>query len=56
MRPPSDGDLAPLGGQARVMPFFLGSSAAFALANMVQLVRTEKYYAPDEDLRDPREK
>ncbi len=32
------------------------SNAALALANMVKLIRTGKYYAPDEQLRDPREK
>ena len=32
------------------------SNAALALANMVKLIRTGKYHAPDEDLRDPREK
>ncbi|MBM2804654.1 MAG: NADPH-dependent reductase [Deltaproteobacteria bacterium] len=32
------------------------SNAARALANMVQLIRAGKYHAPDEKLRDPREK
>ena len=32
------------------------SNAARALANMVTLIRTGKYHAPDEKLRDPREK
>ena len=32
------------------------SNAALALANMVKLIRTGKYHAPDEDLSDPREK
>ena len=32
------------------------SNAALALANMVKLMRTGKYHAPDEKLRDPREK
>lgn len=31
-------------------------NAALALANMVKLIRTGKYHAPDEKLRDPREK
>ena len=32
------------------------SNAALALANMVKLIRTGKYHAPDEKLHDPREK
>jgi len=31
-------------------------NAALALANMVKLIRTGKYRAPDEKLHDPREK
>jgi hypothetical protein len=31
-------------------------NAALALANMVKLIRTGKYHAPDQKLRDPREK
>ncbi len=31
-------------------------NAALALANMIKLMRTGKYHAPDEQLRDPREK
>ena len=31
-------------------------NAALALANMVKLIRTGKYHAPDEKLHDPREK
>jgi len=32
------------------------SNAALALANMVKLIRTGKYHAPDEHLHDPRKK
>ena len=31
-------------------------NAALALANMVTLIRTGKYHAPDQKLHDPREK
>ena len=31
-------------------------NAALALANMVKLIRAGKYHAPDQKLRDPREK
>ena len=32
------------------------SNAALALANMVKLIRSDKYHAPDENLHDPRKK
>jgi hypothetical protein len=32
------------------------NNAALALANMVKLIRTGKYHAPDENLHDPRKK
>jgi hypothetical protein len=32
------------------------TNAAAALANMVKQIRSGQYRAPDEDLRDPREK